>query len=130
MNAAQATQSQASAKRRFRPKAAAEDEWRNIPISLIDLKGTLTTTSQVRTKIRLGVAAFVIVWTILVHAQSHWNPILAYPLYPGNMVHLLVTGGHGGTLTQEKIGFAAELATNLLVYLAATFILLRVRSSK
>jgi len=79
----------------------------------------------------LGVAGFVIVWTILVHAQSDWNPILAYPLYPGDMVSLLVTGGHGGTLTQEKIGVAAELTANLLVYLAATLILLRVvRSSK
>jgi hypothetical protein len=79
-----------------------------------------------KTKIMSGVLAFVVVWTILVHAQSHWNPIVAYTLYPGNMVHLLVTGGHGGTLTQEKIGLAAELATNLLAYLAATFILLRV----
>jgi len=55
----------------------------------------------VRTKIRLGVAAFVIVWTILFHAQSHWNPILAYPLYPGNMVHLLVTGPRRNSLTGE-----------------------------
>jgi len=82
-------------------------------------------------RIMAGVATFVVVWTILVHAQSHWNPILAYPLYPGNMVSLLVTGGHGGTLTQEKIGFAVELTANLFVYLAATLILLRVgRSSK
>ena len=91
----------------------------------------MTPIVRVETKIMSGVAAAVIVWTILVHAQSHWNPILAYPLYPGNMVHLLVTGGHGGTLTQEKIGFAAELAANLFVYLASAFILLRVvRSSK
>jgi hypothetical protein len=81
---------------------------------------------RVKTKIMWAVAAFVIVWTILVHAQSHWNPILAYPLYPGDMVHLLITDGHGGTLTQEKVGFAAELAANLFVYLAATVILLRV----
>ena len=74
----------------------------------------------------LVVAAFVVVWTILFHAQSGWNPILAYPLFPGGMVHLLVTGGHGGTLTQERIGFAAELAVNLFVYSIATFILLRV----
>ena len=81
---------------------------------------------RVKTKIMLGVVASVIVWTILVHAQSHWSPILAYPLFPGDMVHLLVTGGHGGTLAQEKVGFAAELAANLFVYLAAIFILLRV----
>jgi len=79
-----------------------------------------------KAKIMSGVVAFVVVWTILVHAQLHWNPIVAYPLYPGNMVHLLVAGGPGGTLTQEKIGLAAELTTNLLAYLAATFILLRV----
>ena len=66
-----------------------------------------------------GVATFVVVWTILVHAQSHWNPILAYPLYPGSMVSLLVTGGHGGTLTQQKIGFAAELTANLFIYFGA-----------
>jgi hypothetical protein len=47
-------------------------------------------------KIISGVVAFVVAWTILVHAQSHWNPSLAYPLYPGMMVHLVVTGGHGG----------------------------------
>lgn len=72
------------------------------------------------------VAAFVVIWTVLVHAQSSWNPVLAYPLYPGLMVHLLITGGHGGTLTQEKIAFAAELVANLLAYLLATFALLRV----
>jgi len=77
-------------------------------------------------KIISGVVAFVVAWTILAHAQSHWNPSLAYPLYSGMMVSLVVTGGHGGTLTQEKLGFAAELAANLLAYLAATFILLRV----
>ncbi len=73
----------------------------------------------------LGIAAFVISWTILIHAQSHWNPVLAYPLYPGNLVSLLVTGGHGGTITQDRVGFAAELSTNLFAYLAATFILFR-----
>jgi hypothetical protein len=85
----------------------------------------------VKTKIMLGVGAFVILWTILIHARSHWNPILAYPLYPGEMVHLLITGGHGGTLMQEKFGFAAEVIANILVYLAATFSLLRLaRSSR
>jgi hypothetical protein len=78
-----------------------------------------------KTKVMSGVIAFVVVWTILIHAQSHWSPILAYPLYPGEMVSLLVTGGHGGTLTQDKIGFAAELVVNLLAYLLATFLLFR-----
>jgi|HubBroStandDraft_2_1064218.scaffolds.fasta_scaffold1395122_1 hypothetical protein len=79
-----------------------------------------------KTKVVLGVVTFVAAWTVFVHAQSHWNPILAYPLYPGEMVSLLVTGGHGGTLTQDRVGFAAELTVNLLAYLAATLILLRV----
>jgi hypothetical protein len=79
-----------------------------------------------KTKIMLVGATFVVAWTVLVHAQSHWNPILAYPLYPGEMLSLLVTGGHGGTLTQERVGFAAELTVNVLAYLATILILLRV----
>jgi hypothetical protein len=77
-------------------------------------------------KIMFGVIVFVVFWTILVHAQSHWNPILAYPLHPGEMVGLRITGGHGGTIAQDRVGFAAELTANLIVYLAAASILLRV----
>jgi hypothetical protein len=84
------------------------DDWRNIVI-------TLTTTARGVPKLAdesnnlSGVVALVVLWTIIVHAQSHWNPVLAYLLYPGEIVSLLVTGGHGGTLTQDKVGFAVDI---------------------
>jgi hypothetical protein len=72
-----------------------------------------------RTKVLLGVSAFVVTWTLIVHVSWHWNPILAYPLYFGLAVHSFVVGQHQ-TLPWDKIGFAAELAANLAFYLAAT----------
>jgi hypothetical protein len=78
----------------------------------------------VKTKVLLGVMVSVVVWTVFVHALRSSNLVLAAPLYPGLMVSLLVTGGHGGTLMQDKIAFVAELGTNLLAYgLVATVIL-------
>jgi hypothetical protein len=75
--------------------------------------------TRMRTKASLGVSVFVVIWTLVVHVPRHWNPILAYPLYFGLAVHSLVVGQHQ-TLTWDKIGFAAELAANLAIYLAAT----------
>jgi hypothetical protein len=72
-----------------------------------------------RTKILLGVSAFVAIWTLVVHLQSHWNPILACPLYLGLAFHSFVVGQHQ-TLAWDKIGFTAELAVNLAVYLLAS----------
>jgi hypothetical protein len=72
-----------------------------------------------RTKTLLGVSAFVVIWTLVVHVPRPWNPILAYLLYVGLAVHSLVVGQHQ-TLTWDKIGFGAELAANLPIYLVAT----------
>jgi hypothetical protein len=72
-----------------------------------------------RTKILLGVSAFVVIWTLIVHMPSHWNPVLACPLCLGLALHSFVVGQHQ-TLTWDKIGCAAELAANLAIYLAAT----------
>ena len=71
-----------------------------------------------RTKVLFGVSAFVAIWTLMVHVRSHWNPILAYPLYFGLQVHSFVVGQHQ-TLTWDKIGFTAELVANLALYLTA-----------
>jgi hypothetical protein len=72
-----------------------------------------------RTKALLGVAVFVVIWTLIAHVPQHWNPVLAYPLYFGLTIHSFVVGQHQN-LTWDKIGFAAELAANLAIYLAAT----------
>jgi len=74
-------------------------------------------------KVVIAVCVFVIVLTVLNHVIL--TPILFYQLHLGLMVHLLITGAHGGTLAQEKIGFAAELLTNLTVYISLSFIGLR-----
>ena len=68
------------------------------------------------------IAACVFVTGVTVFNRVTWTPVLIYPLYPGLMVHLLITGGHGGTLTQQRIGFVAELLTNLTVYVAGTLL--------
>jgi hypothetical protein len=70
--------------------------------------------SKVRRRVLTAVYATVVVLTIVNHAR--WTPALFYPLYPGITVSLLITGGHGSTLTLDKIGFAAELVTNLAFY--------------
>jgi len=66
---------------------------------------------------------FVIV--CLTFASPTWIiPFLYYPLLPGVIVHAAVVGdslrgstdSHGGTLSQERLGFAAELLTNLGKY--------------
>jgi hypothetical protein len=62
----------------------------------------------------MGICLVVVLWKILVHI--YWRPILAAPLYPGILVHAMVTGPRGGTLAQERIGFVFELATNVLAY--------------
>jgi hypothetical protein len=50
--------------------------------------------------------------------------VLFYFLYPGAAVHLLITGGHGGTLVQERLGFIAGLVTNLAFYLGGSLLVL------
>ena len=75
-----------------------------------------------RMKIILGVSVLVVIWTLIVHLPAHWNPVLAYPLYLGLVLHSFVVGQHQ-TLTWDKIGFAAELAANLAIYLVATLAL-------
>jgi len=77
---------------------------------------------RVKKNVSLGVAALVVIWTIVVHAQSHWNPILAYPLWAGIAAHSFVVDNHH-TLTWDKIGFATELAVNLATYLALTIVI-------
>ena len=71
----------------------------------------------------IAVCVFVIVLTALNRVTL--TPFLFYSLYPGLMVHLLITGAHGGTLAQEKIGFVAELLTNLTIYVSLALVCLR-----
>jgi hypothetical protein len=65
--------------------------------------------------------------TVLLNRNPDPSPFLVYALLPGIIVSLLITGGHGGTLIEERVGLVAGLIVNSLVYAGAIFLLLRIR---
>jgi hypothetical protein len=65
--------------------------------------------------------------TVLLNRNPDPSPFLVYALLPGIIVSLLITGGHGGTLIEERVGLVAGLIVNSLVYAGAVFLLLRMR---
>jgi hypothetical protein len=70
----------------------------------------------------------VSVLTALLNRNPDPSPFLVYALLPGVIVSLLITGGHGGTLIEERVGLVAGLIVNCLVYAGAVFLLLRMKS--
>ncbi len=46
---------------------------------------------------------------------------LFYLLLPGNVVSLLITGGHGGTVTQDAVASFAAAIVNTVVYALLIF---------
>ena len=46
-----------------------------------------------------------------------WN-VVVYAALPGVIVHLLIIGGHGGTLMEERFGSILEVAMNIVFYAA------------
>ena len=44
-----------------------------------------------------------------------------YLLYPGNIVSQVITGGHGGTLLQERMALISSFILNVLVYFLIIF---------
>ena len=69
---------------------------------------------------RAVITAIVIVasLTIIQRLIESWGDLLFYPLFPGEVLSLLITGGHGGSLVQEWIGLAFGIGVNVLVYSA------------
>ena len=77
---------------------------------------------------RAIIAAIVIVvpLTILQRSYESWGDLsnalaLIYPLFPGEVLSLLITGGHGGSQAQEWIGLVFGVCVNALVYSAVLF---------
>jgi hypothetical protein len=82
------------------------------------------------------VFAVLVVIVCLTFAYHIWViPLLRYPLLPGVIVHTAVVGdtlrgatdAHGGTVSEEQIGFAAELLTNLVSYFLLLMVIGRVK---
>jgi hypothetical protein len=76
-------------------------------------------------KMLASAVGLVLVLTLLLN--RHPNQFLFYALFPGAIVNLVITGGHGGTITAERVGFLTGFVTNILVYSGAAFLLLRLR---
>jgi hypothetical protein len=70
-----------------------------------------------------GIAA---VLTLLFHFFYN-SAILFYLLFPGLMIGLLITGGHGGTRTEEAIAPIAAFVVNFLFYFMFAVGVLQIR---
>jgi hypothetical protein len=76
-----------------------------------------------------SVAALVslIVGLLSLIAEKTSNPLISdalfFPLAPGCIVGLLITGGHGGTQTQEAIAPYVAAIVNIVCYLVALGVL-------
>jgi hypothetical protein len=52
----------------------------------------------------------------------HWllgitrSEVVVYAALPGLVAHLWITGGHGGTITEERFGSILEVAVNAITY--------------
>ncbi len=73
--------------------------------------------------------AVVLVLALTLLLNRHPNIFLFYALLPGATLNLLITGGHGGTLIEERVGLVAGVVVNCLVYAGVIFLLLRLKKS-
>lgn len=59
----------------------------------------------------------LVIVSILTRLSYVWlTKLLFFLLYPGVVLALLITGGHGGTLVQERLALAASVLVNTLAY--------------
>jgi hypothetical protein len=64
------------------------------------------------------VASIFLVSLLTVLERLTSSEIFLYTLSPGEILSLLITGGHGGTPVEEWTGLAASLFVNILTYTA------------
>jgi hypothetical protein len=78
---------------------------------------------------KLQAIIFALVSVPILTALFYKNPgpFLFYALWPGTILSLLITGGHGGTRLEDRVGPVAGLIVNCLVYAGAALLLLRIR---
>ena len=55
------------------------------------------------------------------------SELLFYLLFPGLVIGILITGGHGGTVGEERIASVVSFAVNALVYSALVFSALAIK---
>jgi len=65
---------------------------------------------------KLFFIATVVVVLLTLIFQKLLTPVLFYALWPGNVLSLAITGGHGGTAFQQVFAPIAGVFLNILVY--------------
>jgi hypothetical protein len=61
-------------------------------------------------------SSFVIVALLTFFEQRTASAALFYLLYPGSVLSLLITGGHGGTKFEDWMALVASLIVNTVAY--------------
>jgi hypothetical protein len=72
--------------------------------------------------------SFTIVASMTFFEYRTTSTTLIYLLYPGDMLSLLITGGHGGTLIEDRAGLAVGVLVNTVFYAILCGGLLAVRN--
>lgn len=75
---------------------------------------------------QIGMLSAAVVLLLSLIERNATSPVLFYLLFPGNAIILLVAGGHGGTITQERIALAAGFVVNVLIYFGVILTALKV----
>ena len=70
--------------------------------------------------------AVVIPLSIAQWRSGYASASVFYALFPGNAIHLLITGGHGRAAFSDVIAPYAAVLTNIAAYSVLIFICMRV----
>ena len=62
------------------------------------------------------ISSLLVVSALMIAVRFVVSDMLFYLLYPGLMLGLLITGGHGGTVFEDRIAAIVGFLVNLLVY--------------
>lgn len=75
----------------------------------------------------VGIGSIVLVSLLTILLRVTSADFLLYPLFPGEIASLAITGAHGGTNVEEFLGTLVGLIINVLLYFAALELLLAIR---
>jgi hypothetical protein len=78
----------------------------------------------------LVIALVPVILSIVQWRSPDVSAVVFYALLPGNIVSLLITGGHGGTEFEEAVAPFVGAAVNVGVYSMLVLALLRARQTR
>ncbi len=69
-----------------------------------------------RKPFKILLVSFAIVSVLAMLERSYGSSVFFYLLYPGNILGLVITGGHGGTHTENVLAAVLGFVANLCAY--------------